>query len=124
MGPERREYWGSRFGFIMAAVGSAVGLGNMWRFPYYTAENGGAAFVILYLLMTVLVGVPIMLAEMTAGRGSQKSPIEAMRHYEGESRKFPHPRSPEGIRALATWRGVSVGLEAAEAFELVRSVTD
>jgi len=87
MGPQRREYWGSRFGFIMAAVGSAVGLGNMWRFPYYTAENGGAAFVILYLVMTVLVGVPIMLAEMTAGRGSQKSPIEAMRHYGGTAWK-------------------------------------
>jgi NSS family neurotransmitter:Na+ symporter len=71
----------------MAAVGSAVGLGNMWRFPYYTAENGGAAFVILYLMMTVLVGLPIMLAEMTVGRGSQKSPIEAMRHYGGAAWK-------------------------------------
>ncbi|MFV1981556.1 MAG: PIG-L deacetylase family protein [Rhodothermia bacterium] len=50
--------------------------------------------------------------------------LEAMRCYEGESRTFPHPRSPEAIRALATWRGVSVGLEAAEAFELVRSVID
>ena len=50
--------------------------------------------------------------------------LEAMRLYEGELRKFPHPRSPEGIRALATWRGVSVGLEAAEAFELVRSIID
>ena len=60
-----REHWSSRTGFVLAAVGSAVGLGNMWRFSYLTAENGGAAFVVLYLGFTLIVGLPVMLAELT-----------------------------------------------------------
>ena len=71
-----REQWGSRLGFVLAAVGSAVGLGNMWRFSYLAAENGGAAFFILYMLMTLGVGLPVMLAEFTVGRGARKSPIQ------------------------------------------------
>jgi neurotransmitter:Na+ symporter, NSS family len=78
-----REQWSSRIGFILAAVGSAVGLGNMWRFSYLTAENGGAAFVILYVVMVLLIGLPVLLAELTIGRGAQKSPIEALAHYGG-----------------------------------------
>ena len=78
-----REHWGSRLGFVMAAIGSAVGLGNMWRFSYLTAANGGAAFVLLYLSMTLFVGVPIMLAEFTLGRGAGKSPVLALAHYGG-----------------------------------------
>ena len=78
-----REQWGSRAGFILAAVGSAVGLGNMWRFSYLTAENGGAAFLILYLVLVALVGLPVMLAEFVIGRGSGKSPIGALAHYGG-----------------------------------------
>jgi neurotransmitter:Na+ symporter, NSS family len=82
-----REQWGTRLGFMLAAVGSAVGLGNMWRFPYYTAENGGAAFLFLYLFMTVLIGLPVMLAEFTIGRGAKKSPIQALVHFGGRSWK-------------------------------------
>ncbi|MEE9577670.1 MAG: sodium-dependent transporter, partial [Gemmatimonadota bacterium] len=78
-----REQWGSRLGFILAAVGSAVGLGNMWRFPYFAAENGGAAFVFLYIFMVALVGIPIMLAEFAIGRGAKKSPIQALAHFGG-----------------------------------------
>jgi NSS family neurotransmitter:Na+ symporter len=78
-----REHWSSRTGFLLAAVGSAVGLGNMWRFSYLTAENGGAAFVILYLGVTLLVGLPVLLAELTVGRGAQRSPIRALAHYGG-----------------------------------------
>jgi NSS family neurotransmitter:Na+ symporter len=74
-GGEGRERWSSRTGFVMAAIGSAVGLGNMWRFSYLTAENGGAAFVVLYVGVTLLVGLPVMLAELVVGRGSQRSPI-------------------------------------------------
>ena len=59
-----RERWSSRTGFVLAAVGSAVGLGNMWRFSYLTAENGGAAFVVLYVAVTLLVGLPVLLAEL------------------------------------------------------------
>ena len=79
--PGSREQWTSRTGFIFAAVGSAVGLGNMWRFSYLTAEKGGAAFVALYLAFTLIVGLPIMLAELTIGRGSGRSPIGALAHY-------------------------------------------
>ncbi len=73
-----REVFGTRLGFILAAVGSAVGLGNMWRFPYVAAEGGGAAFVVLYIVMTVLVGLPLMFAEFTVGRGAKLSPIGAL----------------------------------------------
>ncbi len=79
----QREQWNSQLGFIAAAVGSAGGLGNMWRFSYLTAEKGGAAFVGLYLVLTLLLGLPVMLAELTLGRGSGKSPIEALAHYGG-----------------------------------------
>lgn len=80
-----REGWGTKLGFILAAVGSAVGLGNMWRFPYATAENGGAAFVILYIGMVFLVGVPVMLAEFAVGRRARLSPIGALRKVGGSS---------------------------------------
>ena len=78
-----REQWNSSYGFLAAAVGSAVGLGNMWRFSYLTAEKGGAAFVALYLLFTALVGLPVLLAELTVGRGAGKSPILALDHFGG-----------------------------------------
>lgn len=70
-----RGQWGSAFGFVMAAAGSAVGLGNIWRFPYLTGQNGGAAFVILYLLCVVLVGVPMLMNEMALGRMTGKNTI-------------------------------------------------
>ena len=65
MAPAARDQWTTSFGFFAAAVGSAVGLGNMWRFSYLTAENGGAAFVALYVFFTLLIGLPVMLAELT-----------------------------------------------------------
>ena len=73
-----REQWSTRTGFVLAAVGSAVGLGNMWRFSYLTAENGGAAFLVLFIVMLLLIGLPIMLAEFVMGRGSKSSPIQAL----------------------------------------------
>lgn len=79
-----REGWGTKMGFILAAVGSAVGLGNMWRFPYVTADRGGAAFVILYILMVFVVGVPVMLAEFGVGRRTRLSPIGALEHVGGK----------------------------------------
>ncbi len=80
-----REHWSSRTGFVLAAVGSAVGLGNMWRFSYLTAEYGGAAFVLLYLVITLLVGLPVLLAELAVGRGAQRSPIRALAHFGGRA---------------------------------------
>ena len=70
--------WSSRFAFILAATGSAVGLGNIWKFPYITGENGGGAFVIVYLLCVLLIGIPIMMAETLLGRRAKQNPIDAM----------------------------------------------
>lgn len=75
----QRAHWGSRLGFILAAAGSAVGLGNIWGFPYMTGQNGGGMFVLVYLLAVALIGVPIMMAEILIGRTSQKSPVGAYR---------------------------------------------
>jgi NSS family neurotransmitter:Na+ symporter len=79
----RREFFASGLGFVLAAAGSAVGLGNMWRFSYLAAEGGGAAFVLLYLLMTFLIGVPVMAMEFAIGRSSRSSPIGAVRQIGG-----------------------------------------
>ena len=70
--------WSSRYAFILAATGSAVGLGNIWKFPYITGEHGGGAFVIVYLVCVLLIGIPIMIAETMLGRRSQRNPVETM----------------------------------------------
>jgi len=72
-----RGLWKSRFGFILAAAGSAIGLGNIWRFPYVVGENGGAAFVMVYLAFVFLIGAPVMLAELSLGRKTQRNPVGA-----------------------------------------------
>jgi neurotransmitter:Na+ symporter, NSS family len=72
--------WSSRLAFILAASGSAVGLGNIWRFPYLTSDNGGGAFVLIYLACIALVGLPIMLAEILMGRRGRLSPINSLEH--------------------------------------------
>lgn len=71
--------WSSRLAFILAASGSAVGLGNIWKFPYITGENGGGAFVLVYLLCIALIGMPIMIAEVMIGRRGGRSPINSLR---------------------------------------------
>jgi neurotransmitter:Na+ symporter, NSS family len=80
-----RELWGTRWGFVLAAVGSAVGLGNMWRFSYVAAEGGGAAFVMLYIGMVLLIGIPLMLCELTVGRRTHLSPVGALRTLGGKA---------------------------------------
>ncbi len=72
-----REQWSSKFGFILAAAGSAVGLGNIWKFPHMAGENGGGAFTLIYLICILVVGLPILLAEFTLGRRTQASPVGA-----------------------------------------------
>lgn len=81
---DNREHWGSRLGFILAAAGSAVGLGNIWKFPYITGENGGGLFVLIYLVCIAIVGIPIMMAEIMIGRSTQKSPVGAFSALAGE----------------------------------------
>ena len=68
-----REKFSSRLGFILISAGCAIGLGNVWRFPYITGKYGGAAFVILYLFFLVILGLPIMVMEFSVGRASRKS---------------------------------------------------
>ncbi|MBN2320349.1 MAG: sodium-dependent transporter [Acidobacteria bacterium] len=72
-----RDNWGSRIGFVLAAAGSAVGLGNLWKFPYLTWDNNGGAFVLVYLLAVVIIGLPLMMSEILVGRSTQLSPVPA-----------------------------------------------
>lgn len=74
-----RGLWSSKFAFILAATGSAVGLGNIWKFPYVTGENGGGAFVLVYLLCIAIIGIPIMMAEVFIGRNGRHNPITSFR---------------------------------------------
>ncbi|MDZ7338876.1 MAG: sodium-dependent transporter [candidate division KSB1 bacterium] len=78
-GHTERGTWGSSVGFILAAAGSAVGLGNIWRFPYVVGENGGGAFVLLYILCVVFICAPVMIAELALGRHTQRNPVGAFR---------------------------------------------
>lgn len=95
--------WSSRLAFILAASGSAVGLGNIWKFPYMAGENGGGAFVLIYLVCIALFGLPIMMAEVMLGRRGRQSPINTMKYLcqeEGANR----------IWAMLGWAGVIAGV--------------
>ena len=92
-----RGHWSSRLGFIMAAAGSAVGLGNIWKFPYITGMHGGGAFVLFYLFCILVIGIPIMLAEMVIGRHTHKDPVGAFRKLRG------------GPWTMVGWLGVTAG---------------
>jgi len=72
--------WSSRTAFILAATGSAVGLGNIWKFPYITGENGGGAFVLIYILCVMFIGIPIMLAEVYLGKRGRLNPIASIKY--------------------------------------------
>jgi len=107
MNPTDKEYvhgqWSSRWAFILAATGSAVGLGNIWRFPYITGQNGGGAFVIVYLACVFVVCVPIMMAEVLLGRRGRRSPINTMHSLaraEGRAKEW----------AIIGWMGVLAGV--------------
>ncbi|WP_312912178.1 sodium-dependent transporter [Natronosalvus caseinilyticus] len=83
-----RDTWATRAGFILAAVGSAVGLGNIWRFPFLAGESGGAVFVVVYLALVALIGLPVMLVEFVIGRRSERNPVGAFRRLGHPSWKF------------------------------------
>ncbi len=83
-----RDSFGSRFGVIAATAGSAVGLGNIWRFPYIAGENGGGAFLIIYLVFIVLIGLPVMLSEFAIGRSTQRNAFGAFRKLKPGSKWF------------------------------------
>ncbi len=83
--PSIHGQWSSRMAFILAATGSAVGLGNIWKFPYEAGQNGGGAFVITYIICVMLIGLPIMVAEILIGRRGRESPIGSLSHLARES---------------------------------------
>ena len=87
---KEREKFGSRLGFILVSAGCAVGIGNVWKFPYMTGKYGGAAFILIYLAFLVLMGWPIMVCEFSVGRGSQKSCATSFRVLEPKGTKWHH----------------------------------
>ena len=86
----KREHWRSNLGFILAAAGSAVGLGNIWKFPYITGENGGGAFVLVYLICIAVIGLPVMLCELSLGRHTQRNPVGAFKKLTPGSSTLAH----------------------------------
>jgi NSS family neurotransmitter:Na+ symporter len=97
-----KSQWSSQLGFILAAIGSAVGLGNIWKFPYLTGEYGGGAFVIIYLVCVVLMGLPIMIAEVLLGKRGAGSPVASMRNLAKEA-------GQSRLWQLLGWLGVIAG---------------
>ncbi len=94
--------WSSKLAFVLAATGSAVGLGNIWKFPYVTGQNGGGAFVLIYIACVAIIGVPIMMAEVMLGRRGRQSPINTMRALAVEEGRSPR-------WGLLGWMGVLAG---------------
>ncbi|MBK1885220.1 sodium-dependent transporter [Marinobacter sp. DY40_1A1] len=96
-----RGLWSSRFAFILAATGSAVGLGNIWKFPYVTGENGGGAFVLVYLLCIAAIGLPIMMAEVLIGRRGGRSPVNSLKQIAKQQGINPSWRAVGAIGVIA-----------------------
>jgi NSS family neurotransmitter:Na+ symporter len=94
----KTDTWSSRFGFIMAAIGSSVGLGNFWRFPYTAGEEGGGAFIMIYLFCVLLIGLPLLMAEYAMGRKSGMSAIEGFQ-------SLARAESKSQNWGIATWIG-------------------
>ena len=95
---QTRDHWATKLGFVLAASGSAIGLGNIWRFPYKAGQYGGGAFVIAYIVSVLIIGIPIMIAEFIIGRSAQKSPVGAFKQL-SSNRVWP----------LVGWLGVLSG---------------
>ena len=85
---KERETFGSRLGFILVSAGCAIGLGNVWKFPYMAGKYGGAAFILIYLIFLVLLGLPVLVCEFAVGRASRKSTARAFHDLEPEDGCF------------------------------------
>ena len=83
-----REKFGSRIGFILVSAGCAIGIGNVWKFPYMAGKYGGAIFVLFYLLFLVIMGIPVMTMELSVGRASRKSAVLSYKALEKEGSKW------------------------------------
>ena len=108
--------WSSRLAFILAATGSAVGLGNIWKFPYIAGENGGGAFVLVYLVCIAIIGIPIMMAEVMIGRRGRQSPINTMRYLAEQERRHPAWQS-------LGWMGIVAGFTILSFYSVVAGWT-
>ena len=87
---KERDKFGSRLGFILVSAGCAVGLGNVWKFPYICGQNGGAAFILIYLVFLTILGLPILISEFAVGRGSRFGVAKAYEKLEPEGTKWYH----------------------------------
>ena len=85
---EKREKFSSRLGFVLISAGCAIGLGNVWRFPYITGKYGGGAFVLVYLFFLFILGLPIVVAEFSVGRASQRSIATSFNKLEPKGTKW------------------------------------
>ena len=103
-----RGKWSGSFGFVLAAMGSAVGLGNIWRFPSMTGSHGGAAFILIYLGCVLAVGLPIMIAELLIGRRTQRNIVGAYRSLR-----------PDTPWAWTGWLGVVTGFVVLSYYSVV-----
>lgn len=81
----KREHWGSRLGFILAAAGSAIGLGTMWMLPYVMGQNGGGAFILVFFAFTIAIGIPLFICELMLGRHSQRGVVGTFAHFKPKS---------------------------------------
>lgn len=95
-----QDQWSSKWAFVLAATGAAVGLGNVWRFPYMAGSNGGSAFVLVYFICVLIIGLPIMIAEILIGRRARANPVRALENLAVESQRSKHWR-------LLGWWGVA-----------------
>lgn len=100
--PQHHGQWSSRIAFIIAASGSAIGLGNIWKFPYLLGENGGGAFVLVYIACVIGIGLPIMMAETMIGRRGQRSPVNTMAALAKEA-------NAPAFWQIAGWLGIVAG---------------
>ena len=94
-------HWSSRMAFVLAVTGSAVGLGNIWRFPYVVGENGGGAFVLVYLACVIVIGMPVMMSEILMGRRGRRNPIATMELLGAEEGKSPNWKVVGAMGVLA-----------------------
>jgi len=105
---QSRDHWATKFGFVLAAAGSAIGLGNIWRFPYRAGQYGGGAFVLAYIISVIIIGIPIMIAEFIIGRSAQRNPVGAFKKLR-RSRFWP----------LVGWLGVLSGFTILSYYSVV-----
>lgn len=111
-GAKQHAHWSSRWAFMMAAVGSAVGLGNIWKFPYEAGSGGGGVFVLIYLFFIFFIGTPVLVAELSLGRRGQKSPI-------GSMEKIAKEEGKSKLWSLIGWSGVIGGFVVISYYSVV-----